>query len=116
MSLALPDDRCPVLVGCGQITQREPDPSAALAPLDLMALAAQRAAGDSGAGARLLQSLDSIAVIRLFADTSPRFACPFGRYANPPLSLARRIGASQARQLVYTQPGGKQPYHGDAVE
>ena len=109
MPQALPDDRCPVLVGCGQITQREPDPRAALAPLDLMAQAALRAAGDSGAGAQLLQSLDSIAVIRLFADTSPRFACPFGRYTNPPLSLARRIGASQARQLVYTQPGGNMP-------
>ena len=109
MAQAPPDDRCPVLVGCGQITQREPDPRAALAPLDLMALAAQRAADDSGAGAPLLQLLDSIAVIRLFADTSPRFACPFGRYANPPLSLARRIGASQAQQLVYTQPGGNMP-------
>ena len=109
MAQALPDDRCPVLVGCGQITQREPDPRAALAPLDLMAQAAQRAAGDSGAGAALLQSLDAIAVIRLFADTSPRFACPFGRYANPPLSLACRIGAVQARQRVYTQPGGNMP-------
>lgn len=109
MAQALPDDRCPVLVGCGQITQREPDPRAALAPLDLMAQAAQRAAGDSGAGTALLQSLDAIVVIRLFADTSPRFACPFGRYANPPLSLACRIGAGQARQLVYTQPGGNMP-------
>ena len=34
------DDRQPVLVGVGQITQREPDPSAALGPLDLMAAAA----------------------------------------------------------------------------
>ena len=43
MPQALPDDRCPVLVGCGQITQREADPRAALAPLDLMAQAALRA-------------------------------------------------------------------------
>ena len=58
MAQAQPDDRSPVLVGCGQISQREPDPRVALAPLDLMAQAAQRAADDSGAGAQLLQSLD----------------------------------------------------------
>jgi len=103
------DDRTPVLVGCGQVTQREPDPRAALGPLDLMAQAARLAADDSGAGTRLLQALDSIAVIRLFADTSPRFASPFGRQANPPKSLAQRLGATQARQLVYTHPGGNMP-------
>jgi len=103
------DDRTPVLVGCGQVTQREPDPRAALGPLDLMAQAARLAAEDSGAGAALLRTLDSIAVIRLFADTSPRFASPFGRQTNPPLSLARRLDAGQARQLVYTHPGGNMP-------
>ncbi len=105
---ALDDEHTPVLVGCGQITQRESDPLAALAPLDLMAQAARLAADDSGAGARLLQVLDSITVIRLFADTAPRFACPFGRYANPPRSLAQRLGASP-RQRVYTHPGGNMP-------
>lgn len=108
-SSAAIDERTPILVGCGQVTQRESDPRAALAPLDLMAQAARLAADDSGAGASLLQALDSIAVIRLFADTSPRFACPFGRYANPPRSLAQRLGATQARQLVYTHPGGNMP-------
>jgi len=103
------DDHTPVLVGCGQITQTEADPRAALGPLDLMARAARQAADDSGAGARLLAALDSIAVIRLFADTSPRFASPFGRQANPPQSLALRLGATQARQLVYTHPGGNMP-------
>ena len=105
----LDDAHTPVLVGCGQITQREPDARAALSPLDLMVHAAQLAADDSGAGPALLQALDSVVVIRLFADTSPRFACPFGRYANLPLSLAQRIGATQARQLVYTHPGGNMP-------
>ena len=103
------DERTPVLVGCGQITQREADPRAALAPLDLMAAAARLAADDSGAGRPLLQALDSVVVIRLFADTSHRFTCPFGSYANPPLSLANRLGASQARQQVYTHPGGNMP-------
>ena len=103
------DSRIPILVGCGQVTQREADPRAALQPLDLMASAARAAAADSGAGAALLQALDNVTVIRLFADTSPRFACPFGGSSNPPRSVAGRIGAAQARQLVYTQPGGNMP-------
>lgn len=105
----LDDDRTPVLVGCGQITQREPDPAKAAAPLDLMAQAARQAAEDSGAGDALLRALDSIAVIRLFADTGHRFVSPFGRYANPPRTLANRLGATQAKQLVYTHPGGNMP-------
>ena len=105
------DDNTPVLVGCGQITQREPDPHAAQAPLALMASAARLAAQDSGAGSALLQALDTVAVIRLFADTSPRFACPFGRYANPPVTLARNLGAGQVRRHIYTHPGGNMPQY-----
>ena len=105
------DDRSPVLVGCGQTTQREPDPRAALAPLDLMARAARLAAADSGAGAALLAALDTVAVIRLFADTSPRFASPFGRHANPPATLAGLIGAAHVRRRIYTHPGGNMPQY-----
>ncbi len=105
------DDRQPVLVGVGQITQRESDPRAALGPLDLMAAAARAAAADSGAGDALLAALDQLTVIRLFADTSPRFASPFGKQANPPLSVARRIGAQGVRQHVYTHPGGNMPQY-----
>ena len=109
MSNTLDDDRTPVLVGTGQVTQRQPDPRAALGPLQLMEQAARLAADDSGAGPALLQALDSIAVIRLFADTSPRFASPFGSPANPPAALAQGLGAAQARQMVYTHPGGNMP-------
>mgnify|MGYP000880271732 CR=1 FL=1 len=54
-----------MLVGVGQLTQRERDPAAALAPLDLMAQAARLAADDSGAGPALLQAPDSVVVVRL---------------------------------------------------
>jgi len=103
------EDRTPVLVGCGQITQREPDPAAALSPMDLTAAAARQAADDAGAGAALLQALDTVLVVRSFSDTSWRFTCPFGRYSNPPKSLARRLVASNAQRLVYTHPGGNMP-------
>lgn len=103
------DDRTPILVGCGQITQREEDPARALAPIDLTAAAARQALEDAGPSAALVGALDTIVAIRSFSDTSWRFACPFGRYANPPKSLANRLDAGAARRLIYTHPGGNMP-------
>jgi acetyl-CoA C-acetyltransferase len=103
------DTNTPILIGCGQITQREPDPKAALAPMDLTAEAARRALHDAEGGDSLRDALDTVVVIRSFSDTSWRFASPFGRFTNPPKSLAARIGASNAKRLVYTWPGGNMP-------
>lgn len=103
------ESRIPILVGCGQITQRERDPMRALSPMDLTVSAVKAASEDSGAGAALLGALDTIVMIRSFSDTSWRFASPFGKYANPPRSLANRIGADAAKRLVYTHPGGNMP-------
>jgi len=101
--------RTPVLVGCGQITQREKDPALARSPMDLTADAARAAAEDTGAGSSLLAALDTVVMIRSFSDTSWRFASPFGRYTNPPRSLAHRLGAAAAKRLIYTHPGGNMP-------
>jgi acetyl-CoA C-acetyltransferase len=98
-----------VLIGCGQITQREPDPNAALSPMDLTAAAARQALEDTEAGTALAEALDTIVMLRSFSDTSWRFTCPFGRYTNPPKSLAARIGAIGAKRLIYTFPGGNMP-------
>jgi len=103
------ESRIPILVGCGQITQREQDPLAALSPIDLTADAARKASNDSGAGAALLDALDTIVVIRGFSDTSWRFVCPFGKYKNPPLSIANRLQSKPAKRLVYTYAGGNMP-------
>lgn len=103
------DALTPILVGCGQITQREPDPTKALAPIDITAEAARRALADTGAGSKLTSALDTILVIRSFSDTSWRFASPFGRYANPPKSIANRLDATAAKRLIYTWPGGNMP-------
>ena len=99
----------PVLIGAAQITQREADPARALGPLELAADAARQAAVDAGAGTALLEALDTIVVIRSFSETSWRFASPFGDPANPPRSLAARLGSTKARRLVYTHPGGNVP-------
>ncbi|MBF0280850.1 MAG: acetyl-CoA acetyltransferase [SAR324 cluster bacterium] len=99
----------PVLVGAGQVTQREEDPLKALSPMDLTAAAARKAANDSGAGEKIFPILDSVVQIRSFSDTSWRFRCPFGEYVNPPKSLANRLGAVNAKRLIYPQPGGNTP-------
>ena len=103
------ESRVPVLIGSGQITQKEPDPALGLSPIDLTAAAVREAADDSGAGSSLLQALDTIVLLRSFSDTSWRFTCPFGTYSNPPKSLANRVGAKNAQRLVYTHPGGNMP-------
>jgi acetyl-CoA C-acetyltransferase len=103
------DSRTPILVGCGQITQREADPAAALSPMELTVSAAKQAARDTGAGDGLLADLDTVLSIRSFSDTSWRFASPFGQSTNVPKTLAARIGAggaSCAKRLIYTYPGG----------
>jgi acetyl-CoA C-acetyltransferase len=103
------ETRIPVLVGSGQITQREPDPLKAMSPIDLTAAASREAAKDTGSEQKVLEALDTIVQIRSFSDTSWRFVCPFGQYKNPPKSLANRLGASHAKRLVYTHPGGNMP-------
>lgn len=100
--------RIPVIVGAGQVTDTTSPPESARSPLQLMLDAAQLAAADSGGGADLLRSLDSVTVIRLFSDTVPRFASPFGKLVNPPWSLAQRLGAAPT-DLVYPPQGGDSP-------
>jgi acetyl-CoA C-acetyltransferase len=101
--------RIPILIGGGQITQREPDPLAALNAMDLTATAARKAAEDAQGGEALIQVLDCIVVLRSFSDTSWRFKSPFGGPNNPPLSIVNRLGARAARRLIYTYPGGNMP-------
>ena len=80
--------KIPILVGCGQITQREEDPAAAHTPMDLTEAAVRQAAEDAGGGSALLASLDTVLSIRSFSDTSWRFASPFGQSSNVPKTLA----------------------------
>src|SRR5579859_5893375 len=78
--------------------------------MQLMLDAVRAAAADAGPGAgeALLREVDSIAVSRFFSDSTPRFKSPFGRVANPPWSVASKIGASP-RELVYLPGGGNMP-------
>ncbi len=100
--------RTPVIVGAAQITDTTTPPDRARSPLGLLVDVARAAANDAGAADALLQAIDSLIVVRLFSDSSPRFKSPFGRMVNPPWSVANRIGASP-RELIYTPGGGNMP-------
>ena len=104
----LDSTRIPVIVGAGQITDLATPPEQARAPIALMTDVARAAAKDAGPGDALLRAIDSLVVVRMFSDSTPRFKSPFGKVANPPWSVARRIGA-QPRELIYTPGGGNMP-------
>ena len=95
----------PVLVGVAQFTDRDSSPEAALSPLDLLARVGAAALADSG-GTGI--AVDTLAVVRLFADSSPAFRAPFGAYTNLPKSLANRLGQSPHTQ-IYGPVGGNTP-------
>jgi acetyl-CoA C-acetyltransferase len=92
------EDRTPILIGAGQLTQRDVDPGEAKDPLAMMVETAQRAAQDAGANTGLLSRLDSVGVVNILS----------WHYANPPGLLAERLGAHPS-QLLYTTIGGNTP-------
>jgi acetyl-CoA C-acetyltransferase len=91
-------DHTPILVGAGQLTQRDGDLATALDPLAMMEVVARRAADDAGAAATLLARVDSVAVVNVLC----------WPYANPPRDLAGRLGIRPAEAL-YTTVGGNTP-------
>ena len=92
------DDRTPVLIGAGQLTQRDVEPAAAKEPLAMMTDVAHRADANAGAHARLLEQLDTVAVVNVLS----------WHYGNAPGLLAERLGARPTRQ-IYTTVGGNTP-------
>ncbi|MGE2735167.1 acetyl-CoA acetyltransferase [Mycolicibacterium vaccae] len=85
------DPRTPVLVGYGQVNQRDADPG--VEPVDLMAAAAREAAES-----RVLEAVDAVRVVNLLS----------WRYRDPGLLLAQRIGAGKVATR-YTGIGGNVP-------
>ncbi len=101
------EDSTPILVGCGQVTDRTTGFEAARSPFDLIAEAGRLALADAGAK-NLAMSIDTVAMVRLFSESSPRFITKLGTSTNPPKSIAKRLGID-ARRYVYTSSGGNMP-------
>lgn len=103
------DGRMPVLVGCGDVTDLDTPASVGRSPYELIAQAARLALQDSGA-AGMAEAIDTVAMIRSFSDTSPRFATKLGTSANPPRSVAQRLGLKASRH-IYSYSGGNMPQY-----
>ena len=81
------EDRTPILIGAGQLTQRDVEPGEALEPLAMMVEVARRAAADAGADVRVLTEVDTVAVVNILS----------WHYGNAPGLLAERLGAHPTR-------------------
>lgn len=92
------DETTPVLIGTGQITQKDVDPREARGPIEMMRDAARLAADDAGIGAAGLARIDRLAVVRFMS----------GNYADPVALLAEAIGAHPADRQ-HTAVGGNSP-------
>ncbi len=90
--------RIPVLVGSGQLVEREEDPVAALEPLAMLERVARTSAQDAGAREQALAELDLVALVDI-AGWRPQ---------NGPRFLAEQLGARPSQELVATV-GGESP-------
>lgn len=88
------DDNTPVLIGVGQITERETDLEKVSSPIDLMEAAVYAALDDAGLGRGTLADLDELVVVRSFREPA----------RNSSESLAKRLGADKAR--LWMMPNG----------
>src|SRR4051812_18159148 len=91
-----PDDRIPVIVGVGEITDRPADLKSGLEPLDLLEQALKRAEQDSGG--KLLAEIQSLDVVNFLS----------WRYRDPEIRLSERLGITP-KHAYYGPVGGESP-------
>ncbi|MBO6703421.1 MAG: acetyl-CoA acetyltransferase [Pseudomonadales bacterium] len=89
----------PVLVGVGQVTEKEVTLEGS-SVLDLIEQAVYQAADDAGISKKQLADLDTLAIVRSFREST----------RNTPESIANRIGASRARQWLMPNGGNGPQY------
>src|SRR6202158_474651 len=105
----MPEPSTPILVGCGELTDLATPVGRVRPPSDLIAQAGKLALADAS-GRGTAEAIDTVALLRLFADTSHRFATKLGSSTNPPKSVADPIGLRPARN-IYTWNGGNMPQY-----
>ncbi|HEX5776590.1 MAG TPA: acetyl-CoA acetyltransferase [Caulobacteraceae bacterium] len=101
-------DDTPVLIGAGQFTYRS-SAAESPTPLQLLKIAAERAAQDAGLAVGDLAGLDALAVVGFTIDAPGQLAqMPIPRLKNPPASFAKAVGAAP-RWSAYSHMGGNTP-------
>jgi len=92
----LPDDRVPVIIGVGEITDRPREIAAGLEPLALLEEALKRAEDDSGG--KLLGDIDSLDIVNFLS----------WRYHDPAAQLSDRLSI-RPKHATYGPVGGESP-------
>ncbi|MEW6077275.1 MAG: acetyl-CoA acetyltransferase [Thermodesulfobacteriota bacterium] len=92
-------DNTPVIIGVGQITEKDVPPDKARSPLELMLDAVKLAAGDAGIAEAILKTADHVMVTTMFTDDG---------MSNPAGCLADAINAGPA-VCVMSGFGGTSP-------
>ncbi|XOV88974.1 MAG: acetyl-CoA acetyltransferase [Pseudomonadota bacterium] len=90
------EERIPVIVGAAQLVDRDADPERHIEPLSMLTRVATDAARDAGGGARMLEMIDTVALVAT-AGWNP---------ANAPGLLAGKLGASPVQEIT-TSTGGQ---------
>ena len=102
------DERTPVLIGAGQVSERPGEPGyRQRRPADLAADAARAALADAGVEAR---AIDTVAAVPQFEISLPWAVPLLGASDNFPRSVATRLGA-EPRRAVLEVGGGQAPQH-----
>lgn len=97
----------PVLIGCGQITDKR-SPEEGATAVELMVEVARRAAEDAGPGQALLDGLDAVTAIQMTVDTPESGSGAAGMVRNVPAAVCSSLGIAPQEQL-YTHSGGNTP-------
>ncbi|MFT4614854.1 MAG: acetyl-CoA C-acetyltransferase [Bacteroidia bacterium] len=97
----------PVLIGCGQVTDRR-SPEEGGTPIELMVEVARQAAADAGPGQALLEQLDTIVAVGLTVDSPESASGAAGMVRNVPHAVSTALNIAPAEQF-YTHTGGNTP-------
>jgi len=103
------EDNFPIIVGVGQVVDHwdGADESFAPSPISLVTQAIDRACEDAGIGADK-SAIETLAVIRSFADSLHRPFDPFGKPKHLPATITKAAGLTPDK-IIYSSAGGEQP-------
>jgi len=101
------DAQIPVLIGCGQTTDRQ-SPEEGSTPIELMAEVAKLAAADAGPGQALLDALDVVIAIGLTVDSPESASGAQGMVRNVPHAVCSALNIDP-EEKTYTHTGGNTP-------
>jgi hypothetical protein len=88
----MPEDSTPILVGCGDVTDMATPVEQGRSQFDLIAEAGRRAVADA---------VDMVAMLRLFSDTSHRFATKLGTSRAAMLAELKGVDVRRATVLPH---------------